>query len=786
MDYKRKRKKYSYMDAFLKIRQQAVDFAIKRSKQSGYDYSKPLYYINDINDINDNEVSLNKKAEKVNKHNKRENTYNNLKNDLIRETKSINNFIINKKNKKSKNPNDIVKKLEQLKSDDEELVDFLITNEEKNKKYQDIQKYSINIPFEKNVANKEKVNSKKKQTHINNMNNEKRINSGFWNNLKIERINEANYCISNNQDKNKINKIITSSNMTRNREHLAQNNNIIDYFKSTKNKNNKIIRRNHTNDIYCINNYNDRLNYYEGENHRFYDSSGVKDYNYSYESYKVKKYYKIKDGQNKSKNISEQKHMKQKKLFDDNIGNKKNEIPHIKNKMKTDDILDNNDNYKILNRNYINNDNKLIKGCSYNNKKLNLFNSGKKDTKKSEKINNLKFVKVINFSPNCKAGNITQKSSTEDNVNLVKSGKNKGNEILGIINDGKNIANNNFFKQKSERKNKNRKINSIKNIIDNNDNNNNMLYCKSFNNIKDICILNEKEHYMTKNRKESFCGQKEDEKEPNIQSIICDFSLNDDPIIKQKNIGNIVYDIKSKIKIIKNSIIKDKENINYINEIDTYYRNIKEKEKKNLLLKDYQNNKSKARKNINEHNILFQQKSQRLNHMINDIFDCQNKTGINIYQRNPCLNYYYNNTNPNSSTNITMENHKNKKEYQIFRNRNIKEYKLLSNTDINSIKEQNENEKIKIIDEKDFQQLKNRNIKSCRNYSDINRRIKDINEKKIGYMNNVNSNKRKDQFFFNGRSNRYNGNSNFLLSPKSILFYREHKIMPPNEILLKK
>jgi hypothetical protein len=169
--------------------------------------------------------------------------------------------------------------------------------------------------------------------------------------------------------------------------------------------------------------------------------------------------------------------------------------------------------------------------------------------------------------------------------------------------------------------------------------------------------------------------------------------------------------------------------------------------------------------------------------MINNIFDCQNKTGININQRNTFLNYYYNNTNPTSLRNIMMENHKNKKESIIFRNKNIKEYKLLSNTDINSIVDQNENEKIKIIDEKEFQQLKNRNIKSYRNYSDINRRIQDINEKKLGYKNNVNSNNRKDKLFFNSKSNRYNGDYNILLSQKSLLFYLEHKIMPPNEIL---
>ena len=137
MDYnKMKRKKNSYMDEFLKRRQKAVDFAVKRDNKSGYKYSKPFYYINDINDMNDKEDFINKKNVISNKQNKKEKTYNNLKNGLIGETKSINNFIINKENinkrkknsKNSKNSKNNVfrKQFDQLKSDDKELIQILI------------------------------------------------------------------------------------------------------------------------------------------------------------------------------------------------------------------------------------------------------------------------------------------------------------------------------------------------------------------------------------------------------------------------------------------------------------------------------------------------------------------------------------------------------------------------------------------------------------------------------------------------------------------------------------
>ena len=167
--------------------------------------------------------------------------------------------------------------------------------------------------------------------------------------------------------------------------------------------------------------------------------------------------------------------------------------------------------------------------------------------------------------------------------------------------------------------------------------------------------------------------------------------------------------------------------------------------------------------------------------MINNIFDNQNKyTGININQMN--FNSNYNNTNPSSFKNILKKTNKNKKEFKIERNKSIKECRLLSNTDINLIVDQNENEKIKIIDEKEFQELKNRNIKSSRAHSNINGRLKDINRNFSGYKKNSFLNNRKDQFFFNSKLNKYNGDYDFLLTSRSIWFYLENKIMPPNEI----
>lgn len=794
MDYnKMKRKKNSYMDEFLKRRQKAVDFAVKRDNKSGYKYSKPFYYINDINDMNDKEDFINKKNVISNKQNKKEKTYNNLKNGLIGETKSINNFIINKENinkrkknsKNSKNSKNNVfrKQFDQLKSDDEELIDILMSNEEKNKKYQDIQNYSINFSTEKNASSKEKMNSKKEQADTNNIYNEKEINNGgFGNNLMIERINETNYNGNINNNKYKDNKeikvLLTSSNM----KNLTQKNkeNIIDIFNSNNNnKDNKHIRRNTDNDIYYINNSNDKMYYYEGEeNHRFYDSTGVKDYSYNYESYKVRKYYKTKNEQNKSKNFSEPKHIKQKNLFN----NKIECISPNKNIIRISDMIDVNDNNRTSKEQDINNnDNILIKSFPYNNRNINIFDSGEKIIKKDEGLNNLNPVKIINESSDTENVSIKHELSKKDD-NVVKSGEHIGNEIVEIINDDKSISFSNFYKEKSEKKNN--KKDFINNVTDSNDKMNNMLYYKSYNNIKDNYKLNEKEYYLMKKRNESFYRQKEDEKEPNIQSIIdCELSMNEDSINKFKNKVNFVNNLKSTIKIIRHNIVSNKENINLINEIDACYKKIKEKEKNNIILKDYQNNilKLNKNKNTNDHTILFQQKSQRLNHMINNIFDNQNKyTGININQMN--FNSNYNNTNPSSFKNILKKTNKNKKEFKIERNKSIKECRLLSNTDINLIVDQNENEKIKIIDEKEFQELKNRNIKSSRAHCNINGRLNDINRNFSGYKKNSFLNNRKDQFFFNSKLNKYNGDYDFLLTSRSIWFYLENKIMPPNEI----
>ena len=224
MDYEKKRKKNFIINAFLKGKLHAVDLAIKRRNISKYNCSNPYFYISDIKD--NNEDFLNKKKENgVNKYNKKEKTYNNIKNNLIGKTISINNLIINKENKNKRNINSYNSKNNELgliKSDDEELINYLMAIENKNKKFQEIHKYSGNFSSDKNVTNKEKMNDKEVQTDINNMYYKNDIKKGFGNNLKIERMNETNY---NNQDNNKNSNSITSSNMTKNKEYLTKENN---------------------------------------------------------------------------------------------------------------------------------------------------------------------------------------------------------------------------------------------------------------------------------------------------------------------------------------------------------------------------------------------------------------------------------------------------------------------------------------------------------------------------------------------------------------------------------
>ena len=785
--YKKKRKKNSYMDTFLKRRQQAVDFAVKGYNKSGCNYKKPCHYINENEDYL---INQNKNKNNLKENNKYEKSYNNLKNDLIGETKSINSNYINDKennNKKNKTKKINLRNYEQIKSDDEDLINFL-SNEELNKNYQGNQNYSINISSEKDKTNN--INEKDNKEKIIILNDHKDLNNnyyandnnGFGNNLKIERINETNY-YSNNKD------IFSPPNVNKKKEYFSPNNKVEsdevnnihnnNLYNIAKNKDTKIIKRNPNANIYHINNSHDKLYYYEGEeNHKFYDSSGVNDYSYNYESYKIRKYYKINNGQNNnnSKNLSEPKYMKQKKIFDNiNNKNKSKETSPIKNEIKCVDHTALNGDKQFLNGNSIsnNNNNKLAKSCTGNINNINVLNSDKKNKIKNENIKNLDFAKVINESSNTKSISIIY-TSPRNNNNIQKDNdiaqKEKEKEIVEIINDDKNTIgdSNKFYKQKSGKK-KN-KLDIVKVVGD--DGNDIMIDYKYNKNVND-------KHMFKKKRNESFLRQKEDEKEPNVQSIIADdISLNDDSIIIVKN--KIVNNIKDKINIIKNNIGNNKENINYNNEIDNYYKRIKEKEKNNVGLNDYYQKISlkESKKNTNEYKKYIIQKSQRLHSIVNNIFDNKSRrTGISTDH------IRYNNTNPSSMRNILKDN---KKQFKIKRNKSNKEYMLASATDINLIVDQNDKEKIKIIDEKEYEELKNRNVKSSRTFHNIGNKLKDINNKRFGYKNGVNLNKynnfRKGNFLFNTKLNKYFGDNGIINIPRSIWFYLEHRIMPPNEI----
>ena len=819
---KKKKKKNSYMDEFLKRRQQAVDFAIQRKNKSGYDYSKPFYFLND----NESILNKNKEREIKNKKNKNHKISNHLNFDFIGEAPSKNNnYIIKKeskdnKNKNNKNKNN--KNFEQAKSEDEELIDFLMSNVEMIEKNQDNPNYSINISSEKNIVVDNKENENEIIIHNKTEQNDKKIinknpnnnnneNRGFGKNLIIERINETNYCLNyykekeketgkkeekeNEQEKEKEkekehNEIAKKNFLTP----LDINNNNKDFYylkKNIENENNnpnfdvlsednrRAIRRENRN-IYYINNNNDKMHYYEGEeNHRFYDSSGVKDYSYNYESYKIKKYIRKKNDQNYPKNYSESKLMKQKNVYISKNNKKKKLMSPIKNVIKNIEQMDNSSNCQT-NENEIDihneNGNQFIKSyCSCDNRHINILDSGTKDSKSNEGINNLKQNVGINNSKKAKIVSITFNSGKKKEIKTENKDK-KGNEIIEIINEDKNIINNNHINYHKEKREKEKtKIIFLQNIKKHNGNNK----------------LNELDnYYLIKQKNDSFLKQKEDEKEPNIQSIIeCDYelSLNDDSVNKYNNQCNIVNNIRDTIKLIKKNSTKNKENINYINEIDNYYKKIKEKEKNNnkIILNEYQKNNVKIKRNEDNkdgHKILIEQKTQRVNSMIKNIFDNQNKsTKINFNQ------VQYVNTNPSSIKNILKmkENgmKKNKKEYKINRNKSSKEFNVLNDTNINLIVEQNGREKIKIIDEKELEDFKNRNIKTSRGYQDITSKLRDINKKRLGYKKNLFLNNKLNQLLFNNKLKKINGDDNeLLLSSRSIWFYLENKIMTPNEI----
>ena len=109
------------------------------------------------------------------------------------------------------------------------------------------------------------------------------------------------------------------------------------------------------------------------------------------------------------------------------------------------------------------------------------------------------------------------------------------------------------------------------------------------------------------------------------------------------------------------------------------------------------------------------------------------------------------------------------KEIKKYKGKTKNKNNKIDNTpDINLIVD-NKKEEIKFIDEKEYEKLKlkNKNIKSCRDINHLNL-LNKLNPRRVFYKKNVD--------LFNNNQDNYVG------SPRSIWFYINNKIMPPNEI----
>ena len=286
-----------------------------------------------------------------------------------------------------------------------------------------------------------------KNYNKNNITKEKN-RKGYTNDLKMERIVTDDLF-----NKNKIN----SAFIKKNKKYIPDKNKYeTNTDKIYDKKEYKYRKRSLKDKIHENKRSDNKLDYYEGEeNHRFYDSSGINDYYYNYESYKVKKYYKT---NNEGLKKSNEERSKNDVLNIDN--NKLKSISPIKNEIKINYEV-NNDDFKsiekeIENQSLIHNDRfenknlekKILNSYSCKNKNLNLF-----DNDKNKKTKNLYLNKIVKELPNTKTVSIRHKS-----ISKIKTEMNKiKNENIEIITDEKKVSNNNMnqFYNKNESKEKN-------------------------------------------------------------------------------------------------------------------------------------------------------------------------------------------------------------------------------------------------------------------------------------------------------------------------------------------
>ena len=545
---KRLRNKNSYIDAFLERRKQAANFALRKPNSSGYNYSKPFYYITE-----GKFYSKNNKQNKCNQNSIEDKeqfykSYNNLKNNLIGKNNSINNIVlIEKENNKyylsqglprnyNYNHDNNSKTLNHhscnyckrnnylVKSNQNEYDINDYENEERNKKYNNTKHHSINVS-KKNKSEKN-IESKNIPTknHILSKNDKNKID----NNLKIERTRLTNYC---DYDK-KNNELSPELYNDKNKEHYIINNHYEYIINNDKNKynqnthttpNSNINLKTIKSKIIQSNNKKNPDNdiYYKGsDNHKYYESNSNKISYYKYNSQTnlnnddaKKKFY--------TRNYSEPQNLERNKkvyiikgtqnsIDFDNYIKKQKEKNQINNISPIRTFVryyyeDNNEDFQgiekiyesqSLNGNSINNSNQNLKYAiklqnNYSNNKNNLYsadNNEKGKRTKSADILNTHSTEIIRDTPNTKTVSIVYNSQSNNlgkNNVILKSQKKNNIEIIEKINDNNHKEFINI--------NNNKNNNSIKEDKDND--NKNIYEYKEINHvINNINIKNEKDN----------------------------------------------------------------------------------------------------------------------------------------------------------------------------------------------------------------------------------------------------------------------------------------------------
>ena len=694
---KRLRNKNSYMDEFLERRKQAANFALEKRISSGYNYTKPIYYINNGKVVQTNQKQKKYISNQIEDKKEFYKTYNTLKKNLSRKSDSINNFIfIEKENNKyylsqgfPKNQNYNYShnyrtlnhhhccgccKYKNCYSDhqnnniyghssktyyrEEGLNDDFLVNQDlsKNKIYKNIKHHSIDLSSKnKNDRGHKNINSKNEI-----------IYKTETKNLKNEKSQKTKY---NYYDKSK-NKSASLNNKNNNKEYFKQEKNQKSYNTSNiNNKKYKSVQNTTTNLLNSIKikeiNKNKNVNssgniYYEGyDNHNFYDSNKMSYYKYNYETYKPKDIISKKNEELQkyySKNLSEPKTFERNKnmyiikakkniLNSDNKKNNKIDENQIKDISPIRTYVryyceDNNDDFQGIEKIY---DSQIMNGNSLNNsnkmvkyniKLNNNYSSNKKNLDNKEKGIRTKSADLLHFH----STEIVKNTPNTKTISIVyKSETNKKNAPINNI----NILNEREIKNKKE-------IIEIKKDLNKND------ILK--NNKNDNNIINKDEG--NKNLKEDICSSNKID-----NNLECKKDHKD--IIENENQSN---NNKINNNIIKSENIEDNKNIK---EIDNTKNNIKsENDIKNENEKDFkvEENKDKENNNIVNNVKENNQKVEVKEDIINQEISPENKTKGNNVLENKKISV--NNNNNKESNNITNDI-KNENNIKIENNINI-------------------------------------------------------------------------------------------------------------------